>query len=136
MTANQQRLWKLSYIVFPALITGGFSYLKAKTEAKEQSRAAYDTVKKAVDELQENLKEANGRADKLALEVDDQGAWIKKFEAKQLAAGVRPSPPPTVGVGMGAGALGHGHDEHKAPEPAPLPAKFEDMVEQYKKAKK
>lgn len=139
-TENPRRMWKLAGIVLPALITGGFSYLKAKTEAKEQGQASYETLKKAIDDMQAARKEAEERAAKLEQEVDEQAEHIKVLEAPKVPSRPAfPSPPATPSV-AGMGAMGganfsRARPPHKMREPVELPAKLEDVVEQYKAKK-
>lgn len=51
---DRQNAWKLMFFVVPALITGGFSYLKSR-EAKSTADASYTTLSEEVVALQKEL---------------------------------------------------------------------------------
>lgn len=124
-----KRLWKFAEVILPALIGGYFSLLEAKADtakkhedSRQSAKASYETLQKAVADLQGELKASELRTEKLESVLTEMTEQSRK--AEQVKA---PHKTPTV--------------KRFEPPPAPtavplnLPEHFEDAVENFKAPK-
>lgn len=136
MTENTKKWWKLAFIAVPALISGGFSYAKARAESKDESKAAYEALSKAFSEAK---KDADEDHDHL-VKVEAQLSVLMELYEKQSArmAELHPGSKPKDRDGDGV------PDRFEPPKPfsrkptspnAGLPMNFDDVVQQYKAKK-
>lgn len=65
----RQNVWKLLFLAVPALITGGFSYLKSRQEATSQTNASYTTLRDEVVALQKELSAVKEHSSGLEAQV-------------------------------------------------------------------
>lgn len=66
---DRQNVWKLLFLVVPALVTSGFSYLKSRQEATSQTKASYTTLRDEVVALQKELAIVKTHSSDLEVQV-------------------------------------------------------------------
>ena len=123
--------WKLALVAVPVIISNIGSYAKARAEAKDENQAAYEALKKAVLDVQGDVKECSDRSLRLEGHVEELEKIVnnqsKMFRADALPPGVRPLVPE---------ARPESHfSAPKAASKLDLPEKFDDVVQQFKAKK-
>ncbi len=135
----------LRWVVAPIIIAAITGYYEsrvstAKTQAKEQTRASYDTLAPNVLELQDKVSILTGRIEEIARRPVFL-ACPESLKAAGKPASHVEAPKPVAKPGLtellgGTGAIGKTEvmvDSAPSAPPKKVPARFEDMIQQQAK---
>lgn len=140
MTENQKKGWTMALVVVPALISGFFSYAGARSEAKDESKASYEALRGAFEDLKKDSDENRKHVFVLEGQLKILTDLVEKSNQRvSLAPGLHPLIP--IRPSADAGVDGDGiHDKpepfvHRKSDNTALPTNFEDVVQRYKAKK-
>jgi hypothetical protein len=140
VTENAKKGWKLAFIVVPVIVANIGSYMKARAESKDESKASYEALSKAFTELEKETDNDHQHLAVLEGRVAMLADLLEKANARTalIHPGVKPL---TMKQPADAGTDGDGIPDRPAPfvirksKADALPASFEDVVQRYKAKK-